>query len=209
MSGSDDSQDDLREREVDLSPGTSPDAISSCPEEPGTPSSHGLPKAATRARKKLNSDEEDSDFVPEEVLAKKQDKVAKKSANEATSSRRTVSKVYASSEAMRAPASARTRMALHLESPPKKSMPKKAGEKKRASKRIAYAVGRQTSMFEDPEEAAGAAAEEEEEHIEKAPPKKKKILWLMLCQRLAHPRAPSLSPRRLLLKSPRDYPGKF
>ena len=50
-------------------------------------------------------------------------------------------------------------------------MPKKAGEKKRARKRIVYVIGRQTSMFEDPEEAA--AAEEEEEHVEKAPPKKK------------------------------------
>ena len=63
--------------------GTSPE--SSSPSDPGTPSSHGLPKAATRARKKLNSDEEDSDFVPEEILAKKQEKAAKKAANEATS----------------------------------------------------------------------------------------------------------------------------
>jgi len=57
--------------------------------------------------------------------------------------------------------------------PPKKSLPKKAGEKKKSRKRIIHVVGRPTSMFEDPEEAA---AEEEVEPAAKAPPKKKKKL---------------------------------
>ena len=35
-------------------------------EDPGTPSSQGLPKAATRAGKKRNSDEEYDEFHPEE-----------------------------------------------------------------------------------------------------------------------------------------------
>ena len=50
MPGSDDSHNDLREREVDMSSGTSPDASSYSSEDPDTPSSHGLPKAANRAR---------------------------------------------------------------------------------------------------------------------------------------------------------------
>ena len=95
-----DSQNDSRELSIDADSGTSPEASSSSLEDPGTPSSHGLPKAATRARRKLNSDEEDSDFVPEEVLAKqrqdKADRTAKKSATEATSSRRPARKEYAS-----------------------------------------------------------------------------------------------------------------
>ena len=140
MSSAEDSENNFKEQSVEMDSGTSPESSSSS--DPGTPSSHGLPKAATRARKKLNSDEEDSDFVPEEILAKKQEKAAKKAANEATSSRRAVRKEYASYEAMRAPEGARAKMALHLESPPKKSMPKKAGDKKRARKRIVYVVGR-------------------------------------------------------------------
>ena len=99
MSASCDSQNDSREPSIDANPGTSPEPSSSS-EDPGTPSSHGLPKAATRARRKLNSNEEDSDFVPEEVLAKqrqdKADRATKKSASEATSSRRTGRKEYAS-----------------------------------------------------------------------------------------------------------------
>ena len=127
MSDPEDSQNDLREQSVEMDSGTSPESSSSS--DPGTPSSHGLPKAATRARKKLNSDEEDSDFVPEEILAKKQEKAAKKSANEATSSRKVVGKTYASSASVRAPESARATMTVE---PPKKSLPKKAGEKKKS-----------------------------------------------------------------------------
>ena len=56
------------EPNVDLEAGTSPEQSF---EDPGTPSSHGLPKAATRARKKKDSDEEDEDFQPEEVTSKK------------------------------------------------------------------------------------------------------------------------------------------
>lgn len=106
MSGSKDSENDFREPSVDLEAGTSPEASSSS-EDPGTPSSHGLPKAATRARRKLNSDEEDSYFVPEEVLAKKQqekkEKAARKATDAATSTKRPVRNEYAGSEAMRAP----------------------------------------------------------------------------------------------------------
>ena len=115
MSSAEDSENNFREQSVEMDSGTSPESSSSS--DPGTPSSHGLPKAATRARKKLNSDEEDSDFVPEEILAKKQEKAAKKAANEATSSRRAVRKEYASSEAMRAPESARATMTLTLSHP--------------------------------------------------------------------------------------------
>ena len=115
MSDAEDSENNFREQSVELDSGTSPESSSFS--DPGTPSSHGLPKAATRARKKLNSDEEDSDFVPKEVLSKKQERAAKKSANETTSSRRVVGKTYAPHESMRAPESARATMALHLESP--------------------------------------------------------------------------------------------
>ena len=78
MSASGDGQNDSRELSIDADPGTNPEANSSSSEDPGTPSSHGLPKATARARRKLNSDEEDSDFVLEEVLAKqRQDKADK------------------------------------------------------------------------------------------------------------------------------------
>ena len=60
MSSAEDSENNFREQSVEMDSGTSPESSSSS--DPGTPSSHGLPKAATRARKKLNSDEEDSDF---------------------------------------------------------------------------------------------------------------------------------------------------
>ena len=59
MSGTDDSQNDFREENVDMSSGTSPEGSYD-----DMPSSPDLPKAATRARRKLNSDEEDEDFVP-------------------------------------------------------------------------------------------------------------------------------------------------
>ena len=65
---SEDSQN-RSEENVNLSAGTSPD--DSTDSDPGSPSSHGLPPAATRARKKKNSDEEDSDFQPDEVTSKK------------------------------------------------------------------------------------------------------------------------------------------
>ena len=57
MSSAEDSENNFQEENIVMSSGTSPE--SSSPSDPGTPSSHGLPKAATRARKKLNSDEED------------------------------------------------------------------------------------------------------------------------------------------------------
>ncbi|KAI5013145.1 hypothetical protein ZWY2020_028099 [Hordeum vulgare] len=64
MSGLEDSQNDFREPSVELDPSTSREKTDS---NPGSYNSHGLPKATTRQRKKLNSDEEDSDFVLEET----------------------------------------------------------------------------------------------------------------------------------------------
>ena len=56
------------EVDVDMSSGTDPESFDS---DPGSPSDHGLPPAATYARRKKNSDEEDSDFVPEVDSSKK------------------------------------------------------------------------------------------------------------------------------------------
>ena len=44
-----------------MSSGTDPESSDS---DPGSPSDHGLPPAATYARRKKNSYEEDSDFNP-------------------------------------------------------------------------------------------------------------------------------------------------
>jgi len=165
MSASDDSENNFREQSGDLDSGTSPEESFD-----DVPSSPDLPKAAIRTRRKLNSDEEDEDFIPDEVPPKsKQDKSVKDTAA-ATSSqkKKAIRKEYASPKILRAPKSSRATMTIV---PPKKSMPKKAWEKKRARKRIVHIVGRPTSMFEDPEEAA--AEEEEVEPAAKAPPKKK------------------------------------
>ena len=81
MSEAEDSQNDLREQSVDMSSGTSPegsyDDVLSSPD---------LPKAATRARRKLNSDEEDEDFIPEELS--KKDDTAKNTTAAASSSKK-------------------------------------------------------------------------------------------------------------------------
>ncbi|KAE8808290.1 hypothetical protein D1007_15486 [Hordeum vulgare] len=64
MLGADDSQSNFSE------PHAKSDSSSSherTPSDPRAPSSHGMLKGANRSRKKLNSDEEDSDFVPEVV----------------------------------------------------------------------------------------------------------------------------------------------
>ncbi|KAE8777700.1 40S ribosomal protein S5-1 [Hordeum vulgare] len=59
---SDDNQNNFSEPHDESDSSTSPERT---PFNLGTPSSHGMPKASTRSRKKLISDEEDSDFVPE------------------------------------------------------------------------------------------------------------------------------------------------
>ncbi|KAE8769136.1 hypothetical protein D1007_59328 [Hordeum vulgare] len=64
ISGCDDSHNDYRENSVEMDSRTSHEKKAS---DPSSPSSHGLPKAATRQRKKLVSDEEDSDFVPHDT----------------------------------------------------------------------------------------------------------------------------------------------
>ncbi|KAI5012108.1 hypothetical protein ZWY2020_024242 [Hordeum vulgare] len=69
MSSSEDSQNDFREESMDVDSGTSPEKTAS---HPGTPSYHDTPKASTRSRKKLNSDEEDANFIPEESISHKQ-----------------------------------------------------------------------------------------------------------------------------------------
>ena len=122
MSDAEDSQNDFKEQSVDMSSGTSPKGSYD-----DVPSSPDLPKAATRARRKLNSDEEDEDFIPKE-LPKKDD--AAKSTTAATTSKKKIAirKEYASSGSAKAPESSRGTMTVE---PSKKSMPKKAGKKKR------------------------------------------------------------------------------
>ncbi|KAI5017101.1 hypothetical protein ZWY2020_037479 [Hordeum vulgare] len=143
MCGSDDSQTDFEEPCVELNLGTSPKKSDS---DHGSYSSHGLPKVSTRQRKKLNSNEEDSDFVREESSAPP---------------KKAVRKISASSSQLRAPDYVRKNIA-----PSTDDAPKKTGSK-RARKRVVRVVGRQTSMFEDLEEAV------EEEDVIPAPPKKK------------------------------------
>ncbi|KAE8782578.1 type 1 phosphatases regulator YPI1 [Hordeum vulgare] len=94
MSGSKDSQNDFREPSVEMDPCTSCDNTNS---DPGSYISHGLPKAVTRQTKKLNSDEEDLDFVSEETSAPP--KAPKK----------TVGKEYGRPADLRAPESARNK----------------------------------------------------------------------------------------------------
>ncbi|KAE8815874.1 Aspartic proteinase-like protein 2 [Hordeum vulgare] len=62
MSGSEDSQNNFNVTNADMDTGTGPERT---PSDPGTPSSHGFPKAATRSRRKINYNEEDVDFIPE------------------------------------------------------------------------------------------------------------------------------------------------
>jgi hypothetical protein len=96
MSASDDRQNRSEEVSVDLDAGTS---LGKSFKDPGTPSSHGLPKAATRARKKRNSDEEYDEFHPEEVTYKK--KVVRKEYNDSGKERVVARKVSRSSVAKR------------------------------------------------------------------------------------------------------------
>ncbi|KAE8802150.1 hypothetical protein D1007_22012 [Hordeum vulgare] len=98
--------------------------------------SHGLPKAANRQRRKLNSDDEDLDFVPEET-----------SATSKAPTKKDVRKFTATPADMRAPEYARKSTELSKDAPAKK-----AGVK-RPRKRTIHLVGRKTSMYEDPETA--------------------------------------------------------
>ncbi|KAE8784012.1 40S ribosomal protein S27 [Hordeum vulgare] len=68
MFGSDDSQNISSKPHAESDSGTS---LERTPSDPGTVSSHGMPKAATRSRRKLNSDEESADFVPDESAPQK------------------------------------------------------------------------------------------------------------------------------------------
>ncbi|KAI4983740.1 hypothetical protein ZWY2020_025606 [Hordeum vulgare] len=110
--------------------------------------SHGLPKVATRQRKKLNSDEEDSDFVLEELAPPK-------------APRNTMRKVTTNPADLRAPAYVRRSTTLTNDEPAKK-----AGVKS-PKKWTIHLVGRRTSRFGDPEGFAG------QDEIPPPPPKKK------------------------------------
>ncbi|KAI4973267.1 hypothetical protein ZWY2020_028975 [Hordeum vulgare] len=151
MSGSDDSQNYFREESIEMDVGTSPERTDS---NPGSYNSHGLPKAATRQRRKLNSDEEDSYFLREET-----------SAPPKAPPRKVVRKLCASAGDLRAPDYAKKGKAIAKEAPAKNT------RVKRPRKRIIHLVGKKTSMFEDPEEAEEEAPEEIT-----VPPKKKKLM---------------------------------
>ncbi|KAE8820577.1 hypothetical protein D1007_01322 [Hordeum vulgare] len=78
--------------------------------DPSSPSSHALPKEATRQRKKLVSDEEDSYFLPEET-----------SAPPKAPTRKVVRKISASAADMRAPEYAKKGKAISKDAPTKKA----------------------------------------------------------------------------------------
>ncbi|KAE8820930.1 40S ribosomal protein S5-1 [Hordeum vulgare] len=96
-----------------------------------------------KSRKKLNSSEEDVDFIPEKSNSHKQ-KVR-------VIVKKTIRKEYDTLDSMRAPQAAKKGTTLSLENPTSK-LAKKPGQKK-ARKRCIHVVGRPTSMYEDPEEA--------------------------------------------------------
>ncbi|KAE8771357.1 putative receptor protein kinase ZmPK1 [Hordeum vulgare] len=98
MSSIDDSQNNFGEPHVESDSFTSPERT---PSDPGTPNSHGMPKAATKSRKKLNSDEDDYDFVPVEFALQKQ--------KEKSAVRKVVRKEYAKPYGNRKPGVKRLR----------------------------------------------------------------------------------------------------
>jgi hypothetical protein len=116
MSDASDSQNASGEGSIDLSAGSSPEESY----HEGERSSPDLPKAATRSRKKKNSDDEDKDFVAKEVIPKKKKTV--------------IAKEYDTGSSARPAAS--------------KSMAKAAG-KKRVRKETAQVVFKPTSMRRD------------------------------------------------------------
>ncbi|KAE8794210.1 40S ribosomal protein S5-1 [Hordeum vulgare] len=63
-----DCHNNFSEPSCEIESGTS---LEKTPSDPGTPSSHCLPKAATTSRRKINSYEEDVDFIPEESAPQK------------------------------------------------------------------------------------------------------------------------------------------
>ncbi|KAE8780874.1 hypothetical protein D1007_45913 [Hordeum vulgare] len=111
------------------------------------------PKTATRQRKKLNSDEEDSDFVLAETLApqKLKDKAPLK---------KLVRKEYAKPADLRAPESARQGMTLSLDNPPKKARVR-ARKRMSSSSDITHASGDVSSCESDnprpPTDGAGSS----------------------------------------------------
>ena len=150
MSGSEDSQNREMEEDIEMSSGTDPESSDS---DPGSPSDHGLPPAATYARRKKNSDEEDSDFNPEVDSSK----------------RSVVSKVYATPERVKSLAR------------PQAEGSSAAGQSKpeRERKRIVHVESRKAIMFVDPHaDAAESSNEEEEEEVQvsKPPAKKNKLM---------------------------------
>ncbi|KAI4987785.1 hypothetical protein ZWY2020_028543 [Hordeum vulgare] len=106
MSGLDDSHNDFREQSVEMDSRTRLEKSAS---DPNPPSSHGLPKAATRQRKKHNYDEADSDFMHEETLAPPK-----------APPRKVVRKIYGSAANLRAPDYVRKNTSPSTDDAPKK-----------------------------------------------------------------------------------------
>lgn len=159
MSDSEDNQNNFTENSPEMDSGTCPERTD-C--DPSSYSSHGLPKAATRQRNNLNSDEEDSDFLPKETSTPLDLK-------EKAHVRKLVRKLYVKPADVRAPSFARQGSAIDEPA-------KKPGVKK-ARKRVIHVTGRPTSMYEDPKDVAG----EEEIPADAPPPPPQKNSWLMPC----------------------------
>ncbi|KAI5006072.1 hypothetical protein ZWY2020_033315 [Hordeum vulgare] len=178
LRGSEDSQNNFSEPSADMDSGTS---LERRPSDQGTPTSHGMPKAATRSRRKINSDEEDVDFIPEECVPQKQ--------KEKTTVRKTMRKEYARPADIKA---LKSRLA-------------KKPRMKRSRNRIFHVVGRETSMYEDPAEVSGD--EEEEIPAEVPPPKMKNLMVDVMPKKTApKPSAPkdkkSIAPKRTTKDNP-------
>lgn len=76
-----DSQNMSVSGEVNLIAGSSPMG-SSC--DPGIPSSHGLPPAATRTKKRKNSNEDYDDFISSEVESNRKERLVSRKVSATT-----------------------------------------------------------------------------------------------------------------------------
>ncbi|KAI5021974.1 hypothetical protein ZWY2020_058704 [Hordeum vulgare] len=175
-------KNNFSEPSVEMDSGTSPERS---PSDPGTPRSHSLPKAATRSRRKINSDEEDVDFIHDKYIPQK----------EKTTIKKIVRKEYAR------PADIKALEARLANNP----------GHKRVRKIIIHIVGRLTSMYEDPTEAV----DEEEEVIpaEVPHPKKKNLMDDAMPKKTTpKPSAPkakkSVAPKRTTKDIPADHKNK-
>lgn len=92
-SEAEDSQNLQGSEDVQVSAGTSPESSSSF--NPGSPSDHGLPPAATRTRKRKNLDDEDEDFVPSEVKSSRKERVVVNTVSATTAAKRGIALTHA------------------------------------------------------------------------------------------------------------------